>query len=422
MSESSLSSLSDFDFTNTPRRSGKHARCSTSPTSERPSKIVKLVYRKPSKAKSDRNYTSARQQTSSPTQPSNPNMTLISKLEVQHLHENNGFLRRSNVELAKANAHGKAQVQAFQEALNTAREEKSEAQVEMERLKKENELLASMVQQGAAFDPAATVKRMAQLEEYRRVYWECGVEWARRENAWNVEKELFKKEVGELVEKVGVLEGEVAEERAKVRGFEGEMLERQREMSMRSSMMPDSGRGTMITGSENGGGHDMRSSWQNQQVLKIEPGEEHMQNDWPQQWQGNGSAERDQEGGHSMMLGRQSHQYPGSFAGQSPIRGHGQQQMLPMMTMQEQFQAHQPRQRAQSMMPQGQFDGLGQGDEDFTSMLEESAMDGNDGDGGLAEGLAAGRALLSLSMGTTLQEFNHGNNDMDDWEFSVEEV
>ncbi len=357
------------------------------------------MYRKPSQLGSSPNYQPRQHQTSSISQPtSKPGMTLVSKLELQHLRENNDFLRRSNVELAKAHALARTQAGAIQEHVKKAKEETDAAQLKFDRMKKENELLTTMTQKG--FDPATAAKRLAALEEYRKIYWECGIEWARKENAWGAEKELCKREVGDLVAKIGLLEGDLAEERAKFRELVGENLEREREMSMRRGMMGGGHygqqmmergmpipadddmqmQGAGMMASERDGSHVEGPRWQQkQQHHGCEQGQKRMQSNGQHQWQDMRTTQQLQSDGYELMLGAQALQELGH--GQTPLLGQEQQRLLPMMTMLEQSEAQQQRHDAKPMSSAAQFDGLVQGAEAFTGLLMNAEIIEQDHDG-----------------------------------------
>ena len=437
MSDSSLSDPPDMDFTSTPQRAAKHTLFSSSPISERPSKKIKLVYRKPSQPPSRLDYNPVQHQTSSPYQQApKPELTLVTKLELQHLRENNTFLRRSNIELAKAHGQVNAQVGAFQEQVKQGKEETAEAHLQVERLKRENELLGTMTKDG--FDPAAAAQRMTKLEEIRKIYWECGVEWARKETGWGVEKELFKKEVTDLVGKVQGLEGELAEERAKVRRFEGEMLELERGQSMRRGVMgggqygqqmigngiPDEGDGglqmhglgTMVA-SKRGRPHVMAPSLQLQRLLGRGQRQMSAQGNRQQQSQDMKMMRPGQDQGYTMMSGALALQDLGR--GQAHLHGQEQYNMPREMTMQEQFAAQQQEQDAKTMMSPGQFAGLLPENQSFGDMLTGSEIDRRlAGQNGLTH-IRNGRVEpweLQAMMGSQSGELKLEDNDMNDWE------
>ena len=329
-------------------------------------------------------------------------MTVVSKSELQHLRENNGFLRRSNIELAKAHAHVMAQAGALQEQVKIVNEESREVQEEIGRLSRENELLGTMTKEG--FDPAVAAKRMTKLEELRKIYWECGLEWAKKEKAWGWERQLFKKEVTDLVGKVEGLEGELAEERAKVRRVEGEILERQREQSMRRGMVGGGqyaqqqmlengipsqdhdamrGMGMMMMPSEHSGSHVTAPSWQMQQSPGREQRQISMQrnNGQQQRYQDMRTMHGGQGHGHEMVLGAQALQSPGRGG---HVYHHWQEQQR-MLTMQEQFEAQQEQRDPKVMVSPGQFDGLIHGDEDFDELLAGPEVHGKGHHDGLTQ-------------------------------------
>lgn len=103
-------------------------------------------------------------------------------------------------------------------------------------------------------------RRIMQLEEYRRVYWECGVEWARREGEWGVERDLLRREVGGLVERVGELEERLAEEERKRSGelrLPGEV-----QMGNQISHQGGGQMGAQEEGMGQGSGHGLEPDWE----------------------------------------------------------------------------------------------------------------------------------------------------------------
>jgi hypothetical protein len=206
MSSSSLSDL-DEDVFNSPRQPPAKRR-----RLERPSKHVRLSYGKQNRQLVNQVLRNASRiaiqqpirETPSPfnSQPTfSPQRnipiatTLIPTLELQHLRQNNAFLRRSNVELARSQTAAQAQLQAAGQAAREAREE-------VAKLKRHEEIRSAI-----GSGELDTAKRLQELEGYRRLYWECGIEWAKIEKRLEAEKELLKRETSDLMERVRELEG-----------------------------------------------------------------------------------------------------------------------------------------------------------------------------------------------------------------------
>lgn len=235
MSTSSLSELSEAVFEN---------------PSTRPSKRIKLSYGKHNRHRiyqviHNRNRKRHLSATNSPSQsgvqltPSqqdssqlNIDTTSIPTLELQHLRQNNAFLRQQNVSLARSQTAAQTQMRA-------AREEARAAKEEVAKLKRHEELRSAI--DSGALDAA---RRIDRLEEYRRTYWECNIEWAKIEKRLEAEKELLKREVSGLMARVRELEGRVLE------GERGNVISPRKERELGMVMGQESGGGMMNLSNE----------------------------------------------------------------------------------------------------------------------------------------------------------------------------
>jgi hypothetical protein len=208
MSTSSLSDLDDVVFDSPRPPPSKRRRL------DQPSKQVKLSYGKQNRQLVHqvlRNVSRIAVQQRATQPPSHFNnrltgspqgkppipTTVIPTLELQHLRQNNAFLRRSNVELARSQSAAQAQLQAAGQAAREAREE-------VAKLKRHEEIRSAI--DSGELDSA---KRLQELEEYRKLYWECGIQWAKIEKRLEAEKQLLKREVSGLMERVRELEGRI---------------------------------------------------------------------------------------------------------------------------------------------------------------------------------------------------------------------
>ena len=288
-SDSALSEHSDIEFdTPQPRALAKKARTDTSPASLRPSKIIKFNYRKhweqtpsqkkrypatvpegpsigtfappsarvvPTAAAQMVPTTQARRIPTTPAQmiptaePAQADLTtkmkLVSALELSQLRENNVFLRTHNVELAKAykKAQGQDPDGSVEAASARQAEEFANANKEIGRLTRQ---LAVLTQTGAGggagIDAAALTRRVVELEEEKKLYWECCTHFATLESQWTTERQLFVQEVTGLVARVQELQGELQEqqiklqeEQMKARGYAGQIMAMQWGGSMRGA-------------------------------------------------------------------------------------------------------------------------------------------------------------------------------------------
>ena len=228
MSDSSLSDLSDTDFTDAPPPSEptKRTMSSSSPPAP-PSKKIKLIYNP------QRHYTATFSEINNNLKlgslrniaPTPEGMQLISKLEYQELRDNNNVLRQGNVTLATSQRNAVKQSHALGVELKRVKTESLEVKLENQRQKKRIRYLEVLAAQNPKLDGAAIAKDFEAVSNDRTLYWESGIAFAKIENNLKVKN-------GMMVKKMDGLEVQLAEERAKVRGLEGELLEGQRGRSM----------------------------------------------------------------------------------------------------------------------------------------------------------------------------------------------
>jgi hypothetical protein len=434
-SDSPLSEHSDNEFGNTPQRGTKRGVSADSPTSQRPAKKIMLKYRStPDARQVQAEYylnppnnihglvpaRNAPQYAQSPTLLGNSSvqtspqnqMSFGPTLELTQLRENNDFLRRHNVQLAKAQVKANQQVQNAKDEVTKAKQESAEARAEIERLKRENQILTDMTQQGSGFDAAGMAKRMAQLEEYRRVYFECGVEWARREQQWIVERDLLRSEVKGLMERIEVLEGEAEEERAKVRAIEGERLERERVL-----MLGSVGGGGEMGGQGHGhmgfGGMGYGQDWG--PALMYAQRQQQQQQQQQSGYLSRGMSMTPQGYHISQTRMGNGQEQEGAGFRQARPQEEGQQQGQRTMTMQEQFQRHQAGAH-EMQLSQGDSNGNYQeGDRAIAgTSVDGEGQGGHPDDSQIAYGALAGQPW-DMDLGELMQDFDFSAMGTQDW-------